>query len=130
MRGPVVFTERALNAFAFVHGGAITAALDDAVGHTVMLASGSAGGTVATVQVNRPLAQLFWPWYHPHRENRQIMFEKCSLQQPETITRWRVQVNCRLRKAPPSGQTLLLEGKVTRVDGRKVMAPRLDRTPS
>ena len=78
LRGLAVFNERAESHRGFCHGGAMTTALDDVIGHTAILASAGPWGAVT------------------------------------------VQVNCSLKKAVCTGQALLLQGKVSRIERRKV----------
>eukprot|EP00931_Biecheleriopsis_adriatica_P106511 TRINITY_DN80949_c0_g1_i1.p1 TRINITY_DN80949_c0_g1~~TRINITY_DN80949_c0_g1_i1.p1 ORF type:complete len:237 (-),score=49.53 TRINITY_DN80949_c0_g1_i1:107-817(-) len=79
LRGPVVFRRGSESHRGLCHGGAMTSALDDVLGHVAFLAAGMGPWSGATVQVN-----------------------------------------VKLKKPVRIGQTLLLEGRVTKQDRRKV----------
>lgn len=79
LRGPVTFGAAAESHRGFCHGGAMTSAMDDVLGHVSFLATGQGPWTGATVQVN-----------------------------------------CKLSKPVRVGQTLLIAGKVSRQEKRKV----------
>lgn len=79
LQGPVVFGSSAESHRGFCHGGAMTSAFDDLLGHLAFLAAATGPWDGATVQIN-----------------------------------------CKLSKPVRVGQTLLLEGHVTKQERRKV----------